>query len=75
LKFIRSASKKNVEDAAIPLRDIAILSQHEYEEWLKEFDFSYEHKGLLEIFQTDEKAEHARHTVEKAKELGLSDTE
>jgi D-amino-acid dehydrogenase len=74
LKFIRSASAKNVEDAAVPLRDIALLSQHEYEAWLKEFDFSYEHKGLLEIFQTSAKAEHAAHTVEKAKELGL-DTE
>jgi D-amino-acid dehydrogenase len=74
LKFMRSASQKNVEDAAIPLRDIALLSQHEYEQWKKEFDFSYEHKGLLEIFQTAAKAEHAKHTVEKAKELGL-DTE
>jgi D-amino-acid dehydrogenase len=74
LKFMRSASKKNVEDAAIPLRDIALLSQHEYEQWKKEFNFSYEHKGLLEIFQTEAKAEHAKHTVEKSKELGL-DTE
>jgi D-amino-acid dehydrogenase len=71
---MRSASKKNVEDAAVPLRDIALLSQHEYEQWKKEFDFSYEHKGLLEIYQTEAKAEHAKHTVEKAKELGL-DTE
>ena len=75
LKFIRSATKKNLKIAAIPLRDIALLSQQEYVQWLKEFDFSYEHKGLLEIFQTDEKAEHAAHTVEKAKELGLTDTE
>jgi D-amino-acid dehydrogenase len=71
LKFMRSASKKNVDDSAIPLRDIALLSQQEYEQWAKEFDFSYEHKGLLEIFQTEAKAEHAKHTVEKTKELGL----
>lgn len=75
LKFIRSATKKNLENAAIPLRDIALLSQHEYVQWLKEFDFSYEHKGLLEIFQTDAKAGHAAHTVEQAKALGLTDTE
>src|SRR5262245_4228085 len=74
MKFIRSASKENVEGSAVPLRDIALLSQHEYEQWKKEFDFSYEHKGLLEIFQTEAKAQHAEHTVEKAKELGL-DTE
>lgn len=75
LKFVRSASKKNVEEAAVPLRDIAVLSQHEYEKWTKELDFSYEHKGLLEIFQTEKKEEHAKHTVEKAIELGLTDTQ
>jgi D-amino-acid dehydrogenase len=35
------------------------------------FEFSYEHKGLLEIYQTESAAGHARHTVEKAQELGL----
>ncbi len=76
LKFIRSATKDHVESAAIPLRDIAILSKAEYEKWLKipGFDFSYQQKGLLEIFQTPVGEEHAKHTVEKAMELGLSDT-
>lgn len=73
LKFIKSASKQNVEKAAVPLRDIALLSQKEYESWAKlpGFDFAYEHKGLMELYQTEAKAEHAIHTVEKAKELGL----
>ncbi len=77
LKFIRSATANHVETAAIPLRDIAILSKKEYESWLTlpDFDFAYEQKGLLEIFQTDAGGEHARHTVEKAHELGLSDTQ
>ncbi|MEO7924466.1 MAG: FAD-dependent oxidoreductase [Chitinophagaceae bacterium] len=76
LKFIRSATKDNVSAAAVPLRDIAVISKREYEDWLSipGFDFAYEHKGLLEIFQTDAGAEHAKHTVEKALELGLSDT-
>lgn len=71
--FVKHANKKNVEHAAIPLRDIALFSQHEYESWtqIPEFDFSYEHKGLLEIFQTEAKAEHAHHTVEMGKALGL----
>jgi D-amino-acid dehydrogenase len=75
-KFMKSATAEHVERSAVPLRDIAILSQREYEIWTKEagFDFSYEHKGLLEIFQTQANAEHAKHTVEKAHELGL-DTE
>jgi len=73
LKFIQSATPQKVAAAAIPLRDIALLSQQEYRQWthLPDFQFSYEHKGLLEIFQTEEKAEHARHLVEKSHELGL----
>lgn len=76
LKFIRSATQNHVESAAIPLRDIALISQREYESWLAipGFDFAYEHKGLLEIFQTEAGGEHARHTVEKALQLGLADT-
>ena len=73
IRFIKSATHKQVEAAAIPLRDIALLSQHEYEAWAKlpGFHFAYEHKGLMEIFQTKEKKEHAHHTLQKAHELGL----
>jgi D-amino-acid dehydrogenase len=76
LKFIRSATKENVGAAAIPLRDIAILSKKEYESWLTlpSFDFAYQQKGLLEIFQTGVGEEHAKHTVERALELGLAGT-
>ena len=73
LKFIKSANDKHVAASAIPLRDIAIFSQKEYEQWatIPGFDFAYEHKGLLEIFQTAAIGEHAHHTVEKANALGL----
>lgn len=76
LKFIRSATKDHVQSAAVPLRDIALMSKREYESWIKipGFDFAYEHKGLLEIYQTEAGAAHATHTVEKAHELGLNDT-
>ena len=77
LKFVRSATKNHVQTAAEPLRDIAIISKKEYEDWLTipGFDFAYERKGLLEIFQTEAGGEHAKHTVEKAIELGLTDTQ
>ncbi len=77
LKFVRSATKDHVQTAAEPLRDIAIISKREYEEWLSipGFDFAYQQKGLLEIFQTEAGGEHAKHTVEKAHELGLTDTQ
>jgi D-amino-acid dehydrogenase len=78
LKFMKSATKEHVERSAGPLKDIALLSQYEYEQqWLKrpDLEFAYQHKGLLEIFQTEAAAEHAHHTVEKARELGLMDTQ
>lgn len=73
IKFMKSATNKKMEAAAVPLRDIAMLSQQEYKIWaaLPGFDFAYEQKGLLEVFQTKPVAEHAKHTVEKGKELGL----
>jgi D-amino-acid dehydrogenase len=73
MKFIKSANNKHVEASAVPLRDIALLSQNEYKAWtaLPGFDFAYEHKGLLEIFQTQAVADHAHHTVEKGRALGL----
>ena len=76
MKFMRIATPQHVEAAAIPLRDIGLLSQQEYENWLQlpNFDFAYEHKGLLEIFQTSEGADHARHSYEKAQVLGLTNT-
>ena len=76
MKFMRIATPKHVETAAVPLRDIAILSQKEYVDWTKlpDFNFAYEHKGLLEIYQTEKGGEHVRHALEKAHELGLTDT-
>lgn len=73
LKFMRSATKKNVEAAAIPLKDIAVFSQKEYGEWekLPHFDFAFERKGMLEVFQTEKVAHHAAETVETGKKLGL----
>ena len=78
LKFMKSATPGHVEHSALPLKDIAVLSQFEYENtWrpLPHFEFAYEHKGLLEIFQTEAAAEHAHHTVEKAHAIGLTDTQ
>lgn len=73
LKFMRSATKKNVEQAAAPLKDIAVFSQHEYSEWEKipGFDFAFERKGMLEIFKTERVGHHAAATVEVGKKLGL----
>jgi D-amino-acid dehydrogenase len=73
LKFMKSATAKHVADTAVPLRDIALFSQQLYEEWTKlpDFDFSYEKKGLLEMYQTEANEEHSHHVAEEARKLGL----
>jgi D-amino-acid dehydrogenase len=70
---MRSATKRNLETAARPLKDIAVFSQNEYAQWatMEGFDFAYEKKGMLEIFKTEKVGEHAVHTVETGKKLGL----
>src|SRR3982751_1452266 len=72
-QFMRIATDKHVADSALPLRDLGLLSMNLYECWKKQpqFDFFFEHKGIVELFQTDEKAKHAAHTVHVAEELGL----
>lgn len=76
LAFMRSATAQHVERSAQPLLDISLFSQREYLTWIQErgFNFSYEHKGLLEIFQTAGAKAHAEHTVEKAHAIGLVGT-
>jgi D-amino-acid dehydrogenase len=73
MQFMRSATKEHVQNSAEPLRDIALLSMACYEDWRKlpAYNFFYEKKGLLEIFQTEEKGHHAEETLLKAGELGL----
>lgn len=73
LKFIKAATSEKVEEAAIPLRDLALISQAEYLSWNKipGFEMAYENKGLIEIFQTEASEHHGHHHVHKAKELGL----
>ncbi|MCF6404393.1 FAD-dependent oxidoreductase [Chitinophaga filiformis] len=72
-QFMKSATKSHVERSAVPLRDIALLSKQLYEEWsrIPGLDFSYDPKGMLELFNTEENAHHAEHTVKDALALGI----
>ncbi|MEO6548064.1 MAG: FAD-dependent oxidoreductase [Ferruginibacter sp.] len=73
LKFIKSATQQNVEKAAIPLRDINLLSKQLYEELAAQqgFDFALEKKGILMYYKTEKVAEEEIHLAEKASSLGL----
>ena len=73
MKFMKVATNEQMEKSAVPLRDIAFFSQHCYEELAKlpGFEMAYEHKGLLEYYQTEAKEEHSLHIAVQAKKLGL----
>ena len=55
LAFKRSATAKKVEKAIPVIKEINLLSRELYQEIKesKEFNFSYQHKGLLMYYQTD----------------------
>jgi D-amino-acid dehydrogenase len=73
LKFIRSATEKNVSNAAPYLRDLNLFSKKLYEELAQEpgFDFSFEKKGIIMYFKTDQVAEEETHLAETARSMGL----
>lgn len=74
--FMQAATTKKATAAAIPLRDISLLSKQEYTQWanVPGFDFLYQSNGLLEIFQQADTFAHAQHTLRRAHEIGLTDT-
>ena len=73
IKFIRSATIQNVERAAVPLRDINLLSRLLYEELQArpDFDFALEKKGVLMYYKTEKFATEEIHLAAKARALGL----
>jgi D-amino-acid dehydrogenase len=76
LKFIKSATQQNVDRAAIPLRDINLLSKQLYEQLQATagFDFALEKKGILMYYKTEKFATHETYLAAKAQTLGLNVT-
>lgn len=73
LKFLKSATVKNVENSALPLLQINNYSKELYEEMLQQpgFDFAYERKGILMYYKTEKTGEEEVHMAEKARSMGL----
>jgi D-amino-acid dehydrogenase len=72
LSFLKSATARNVVKHGIPLRDIGLLSQHEYEtNWRDEIDMAYQQNGMLEIFKTKKGKEECAGVVAFGQKLGL----
>ncbi|MFF5380265.1 NAD(P)/FAD-dependent oxidoreductase [Pedobacter suwonensis] len=73
LKFMKHATAKHVSQAAVPLRDLSLLSKKLYEGLAKEpeFDFELTKNGILAFYKTEKAAEEEAHLAARAIELGL----
>jgi len=72
IQFLKRAKQKYVNHNGVPLRDIGLLSQREYEEvWQKELNFDYQHKGMLEVFQSTAARKECTHIAKMGQDLGL----
>ncbi len=72
-QFIKNATAENCRKAAAPLAALNVLSRNLYQSLQQEisFDFSYEQKGLIMYYNTDETAEEEIHMAEQANAMGL----
>jgi D-amino-acid dehydrogenase len=73
LAFKKSATASKVEKSMPVIKDITVFSRQLFEEMhaSKEFDFFYEHKGLMMYYKTDKAGEEEWNVGKKAIELGL----
>lgn len=73
LKFLKHANAGHVDAAAIPLRDLSLLSKQLFEALAEEpgFEFELRNKGILAFYKTEKVAEEEAHLAEQAGKLGL----
>lgn len=72
-KFLKSASAKNVEKAAIPLLQLNQYSKELYEELARQpgFDFGFERRGILMYYKSEKTQAEEVHLAGKARTMGL----
>ena len=73
LAFKKSATASKVEKSMPVIKGITVFSRQLFEEMFasKEFDFFYEHKGLMMYYKTEKAGEEEWNVGKKAIELGL----
>ncbi|PSL44874.1 D-amino-acid dehydrogenase [Chitinophaga niastensis] len=73
LKFMKSANAQQAAAAAIPLRDINLLSRSLFTELAQKpgFDFGLERKGIIMYYKTAAVAEEEAHLAKQANDMGL----
>ncbi|WP_233898177.1 NAD(P)/FAD-dependent oxidoreductase [Tenacibaculum piscium] len=72
--FKKASTKEKVESSIKTIKDINLLSRELYEEIKasNDFDFFYQHKGLLMCYQTDKTGEEEWITGQRAIQEGLN---
>lgn len=72
LKFMKSANKQQAENAAVPLRDISLLSKDLYTDITAKIgDFGLTNNGILMLYKSEKVGEEELHIAEQARNLGL----
>lgn len=73
LKFWKYSNQRHVDQSALPLRDLHLLSKQLYDDLAKEpaLDFGLEKKGILMLFKKQSTGDEEIHVAKKAQELGL----
>jgi D-amino-acid dehydrogenase len=71
--FYKSATKEHVEQSAMALKEISLLSKAMYQQLTKEltFDFGYQERGLLMLYQTKETEHEEAATAQFANRHGI----
>ncbi|MGI4751599.1 MAG: NAD(P)/FAD-dependent oxidoreductase [Janthinobacterium lividum] len=73
MHFLKHANEQHVQDSAIPLRDLSLLSKKLYQDLEHEagFNFGLVDKGILMFYKTEQAGEEEAHLAKRANELGL----
>jgi D-amino-acid dehydrogenase len=73
IRFYKHANEKHVRNSISPLRDLHRLSKSLYQQWARDlnFDFGYQEKGLLMLYQTSSTEREEIETAHRANEIGI----
>lgn len=71
--FYRHSTKEHVEQSAVPLKQLSLLSKSLYAKLASEneFDFGYHERGLLMLYKDQHTGEEEKETAEFANRIGI----
>jgi D-amino-acid dehydrogenase len=72
-EFYRHSTKSHVDKSIPALKELSLLSKSEYQQWHQElkFDFGYQERGLLMLYQHAHIEKEEKETAELANKIGI----